>query len=40
MYSKPLRAKTLNDMVKIERFIPEDIWAKNKRLLLDLYLSY
>jgi hypothetical protein len=40
MYSKPLRAKTLNDLYKIERFIPEEVWAKNKRLLLDLYLGY
>jgi len=40
MYSKPLRAKTLNDLVKIERFIPEDVWALNKKILMDLYLSY
>lgn len=40
MYSKPLRAKTLNNLVKIQRFIPEEIWMRNKRVLLDLYLSY
>lgn len=40
MYSKPLRAKTLNNIVKIQRFIPEEIWNKNKKILMDLYLNY
>lgn len=40
MYSRPLRAKILNDSYKIERFVPEGLWSKNKRLVLDLFLSY
>lgn len=40
MYSKPLRARTLNARVGIERFISQDIWARNKRVLLDLYLAH
>ena len=40
MYSRPLRAKVLNDSYRIDRFVPRTIWLKNKRQILDLFLSF
>ena len=40
MYSRSIRAATLNKCRKMERFIPETLWLKNKRTLLDLFLSF
>lgn len=40
LYSRAIRAATMNSEAKIERFIPPKVWMQNSRKILDNLLYY
>lgn len=40
LYSKSIRANTMNSSLKIERFIDPKIWNRSKTQILELFLLY
>ena len=40
LYSKSIRANTMNSSLKIERFIDPKIWNRSKMQILELFLLY